>query len=130
MNPGITYEALIYKNTLNCRKYKKNVPNLKPYISTLSQYSSPFNSYIKVYITGENFLPNDLTTVTFGNIQNISVKYINSNSIYFELHTFAFPGVYNILVKNRLNLNARNVTANNSSGISLQSNVVKYTITH
>jgi len=130
MNPESIYQALKYKKIVNCRKYKKILPDLKPYISNLSQYSSPYNSYIKFYITGENFLPNGLTTVDFGNIQNINVEYINSNTIYFELHNMAFPGVYNIFVKNTWNLNAKNPTANTINGLSLESNVFQYTITH
>jgi len=130
MNPESIYQNLKYKKRISCKKYKKIVPNLKPYISTLSQYSSPYNSYIKVYISGENFLPNGLTTLDFGNIQNIHVKYINSNSIYFEIYNLLFPGVYNILVKNTWNLNAKNTTANIINGFSIKSNVVQYTITH
>jgi hypothetical protein len=114
----------------SCRKTTKNIPNLKPYISSLSNYSSKFNFYIEIYVYGENFLPNGLTRVHFGNIQNIDVKYINSNTIYFELHNFIFPGVYNIVVKNTLHLNAKNVTANSVNGITLESNSVQYTIIH
>jgi hypothetical protein len=119
----------IIQNT-SCRKTKKYVPNLKPYINSLSNYSSQFNFYIQIYVYGENFLPNGLTKVYFGNIQNIEVKYINSNTIYFELHNFIFPGVYNIVVKNTLNLSAKNVTANSVNGITLESNAVQYTIIH
>ena len=119
----------IIQNT-SCRKTTKNIPNLKPYISSLSNYSSKFNFYIEIYVYGENFLPNGLTRVHFGNIQNIDVKYINSNTIYFELHNFIFPGVYNIVVKNTLHLNAKNVTANSVNGITLESNAVQYTIIH
>ena len=119
----------IIQNT-SCRKTKKNVPNLKPYISSLSNYSSQFNFYIQIYVYGENFLQNGLTRVYFGNIQNIDVKYINSNTIYFELHNFIFPGVYDIVVKNSLFLNAKNVTANSVNGITLESNTVQYTIIH
>jgi hypothetical protein len=119
----------IIHNT-SCRKTTKNIPNLKPYISSLSNYSSKFNFYIEIYVYGENFLPNGLTRVHFGNIQNIDVKYINSNTIYFELHNFIFPGVYNIVVKNTLHLNAKNVTANSVNGITLESNSVQYTIIH
>jgi hypothetical protein len=130
MNPESIYQALKYKKILSCKNPKKIVPNLKPYISTLSQYSSPYNSYIKVYITGDNFLPNGLTRVDFGNIQNINVEYLNSNTIYFELYNLVFPGVYNIFVKNTWNLNAKNPTANTINGLSLESNALQYTITH
>lgn len=130
MNPESIYQTLKYKKILLCKKNKKKIPDLKPYISSLSQYSSPYNSYIKVYVTGENFLPNGLTSVDFGNIQNININYVNSNSLYFELYNVVFPGVYNILVKNTWNLNAKNPTANTINGLSIKSNVVQYTITH
>lgn len=123
-----TYELLKYGKLDLCRKTKKTVPNFKPYINSLSQYSSQFNTYIKIYIYGENFLPNGLSSVDFGNIQNIDFKYINPNTLYFELYNFAFPGVYNIVVKNNLYFNAKNTTANSVNLTPLVSNVVKYTI--
>ena len=36
MNPESIYQALKYKKIVNCRKYKKILPDLKPYISNLS----------------------------------------------------------------------------------------------
>jgi hypothetical protein len=117
----------IIQNT-SCRKTKKGVPNLTPYINSLSKYSSQFNFNIQVYVYGENFLPNGLTTLDFGNIQNVNIKYINPNILYFELYNFIFPGVYNIVVKNRLSFNAQNVTANSINSLTLQSNAVPYTI--
>ena len=124
----LMYELLKYRRVDRCRKIKKNVPNFKPYISNLSNYSSQFNTFIKVYVYGENFLPNGLTIVDFGNIQNINPQYINSSTLYFELYNFAFPGVYDIVVKNYLYFNAKNTTANSVNLTPLVSNVVKYTI--
>jgi hypothetical protein len=120
---------LRYVTHNNCKKYKKTVPNLYPHINSLSQYSSTFNFAIKIFVYGENFLPNGLTTVTFGNIQHINVTYLNSNTIYFELYNFVFPGVYNINVINNINVNAKNTTSNSINGLSLKSNIVQYTIT-
>lgn len=113
----------------NCRKYKQNIPTLKPYINSLSKNSAPFNSYIQIYVYGENFFPNGLTSVDFGNIKNISINYLGSNSFYFELQNIAFPGVYNIVVNNSLNLPTRNTIANTNNFIGLQSNAVQFTIT-
>ena len=59
-----------------------------------------------------------------------TIKYINSNTIYFELYNFIFPGIYDIVVKNYLNFNAKNTTANTINGLALQSNAVQYTIIH
>lgn len=117
----------IIQNT-SCRKTTKNIPNLKPYINSLSKYSSQFNFNIQLYVYGENFLPNGLTALDFGNIQNVNITYINPNILYFELHNFIFPGVYDIVVKNTLHLNAKNVTANSVNGITLESNAVPYTV--
>jgi len=113
-----------------CNKYKKIIPNLEPYINSLSQYSSQLNTYIQIYVYGENFFSNGQTSVNFGNIQNIPINFLNSNSFYFELQNFAFPGIYNIVVNNSVNFNAKNITANTFSNVVLQSNRVQYTITH
>ena len=123
-----TYEILKYNRINACIKPKKYVQNLNPYISGLSNYSSLFNISIKLYVYGENFLPNGLSTIDFGNIKNINTKYINSNTLYFELYNFAFPGIYNIIVKNKLNFNARNITANSINVEPFASNIIQYTI--
>jgi hypothetical protein len=120
--------TLKYIDNKNCIKIRKTVPNLNPYISYLSQYSSQFNTAIRIDIYGKNFLPNGLTKVDFGNIQNINIKFINPSIIYFELYNFAFPGVYNIIVKNQLLISAKNTTANSVNGLVLKSNIVEYTI--
>jgi hypothetical protein len=122
-------ELLRNKTRDTCRKYKKNIPNLKPYINSLSKDSALFNSYIQIYVYGENFFPNGLTTVDFGNIKNISINYLGSNSFYFELQNIAFPGVYNIVVNNRLSLPMRNTTSSSNNFVGLQSNAVQFTIT-
>jgi hypothetical protein len=125
----IVDEFLRDKTRDTCRKYKRINPNLSPYINSLSKYSAQFNSYIQIYVYGENFFPRGLTTVDFGNIQNIPIKYLGSKSFYFELQIVAFPGVYDIVVKNNLHLSVRNTTANSVNGLSSQSNAVQFTIT-
>jgi hypothetical protein len=122
------YEMLKYKRFDTCRKPKNYVQNLNPYITGLSNYSSLFNTSIKVYVYGEHFLPNGLTSIDFGNIKNIKVTYINANTIYFELYNFAFPGVYNIIVKNNLHFSARNITATSVNIPPFTSNIIQYTI--
>jgi len=112
-----------------CRASKKVIPNLKPYINNLSQNSSLFNSYAQIYVYGENFFPYGQTTVNFGSIENIPIQFLNSNSFFFELQNFAFPGVYNITVNNNLNMSPLNTTANSVGVVSLRSNILKYTIT-
>ena len=126
--PTYINETLRYNNRDACKKPKKNVPKLNPLISSLSNYSTNFNTYIKIFIYGENFLPNGLSRVDFGNIQNIIPRYINKNALYLELYNFAFPGVYNIVVKNNLYFNAKNTTAASINLTPFESNVVQYTI--
>ena len=120
-------EFLKEKKTV-CRGYKKVIPNLQPFISNLSSSSAHFNSHIKIYVYGENFFPFGVTTVNFGTIQDISINYINANSFYFEVPLLAFPGIYNIIVKNRIRLNSKNVTSN-TGGLIFTSNTAEFTIT-
>jgi hypothetical protein len=117
-------------NKNECLKYRKNFPNLKPYISSLSSYSSYFKNYVKIYIYGNNFLPNGFTNINFGNIKNIPVRYINTNTLYVELYNFLFPGVYDLVVVNTLPIYAKNTTANSLGDTYLQSNIVNYTVTN
>jgi hypothetical protein len=122
----------VFTNIINrCEKYRKNIPDLKPYISNLSSYSSPFNNNsIKIYIYGNNFLAKGFTMVDFGNIKNIPVQYINSNTLYLELYNFLFPGVYDVVVKNTLPIYAKNTTAASIGDVYLQSNIINYTVTN
>jgi hypothetical protein len=122
-------ELLRNKRNITCSRYTRVVPNLTPIISSLSNYSAKFNSYIQIYVYGEKFFPNGATTVTFGNIENITVNYLNHNSFYFEVPFTSLPGVYNITVKNNLNFVGRNVTSNTNNGLSFTSNSVEFTIT-
>ena len=126
---SIVDDVFRYKTLDRCAKYTKIKPNLSPYINSLSKYSSPFNTYTQIYVYGENFFPNGFTNVDFGNIQNIPIQYLGSNSFYFELQNIAFPGVYNIVVKNNINLPLRNTATNSVSIASFKSNTVQFTIT-
>jgi hypothetical protein len=125
--PQITQQLIKEKKTV-CRGYKKIIPNLQPFISSLSSSSAQFNSHIKIYVYGEHFFPFGITTVDFGSIQDISINYVNTNSFYFEVPLLAFPGIYNVTVKNRIRLNSRNVTSN-AGGLIITSNTVEFTIT-
>jgi hypothetical protein len=122
-------QALRNKKQYNCVKYRRIVPNIEPSIYSLSSYSAKFNTYIQIYVYGENFLPNGISSVDFGSIKNIPISYINHGSFYFEVPFVSFPGVYNVVVKNNINLIGRSVTANSSGRLSLESNIVEFTIT-
>lgn len=132
-NPSNTIVLLDekFRNLQNnaCSKYKRVVPNLEPVISGLSSYSASFNTYIRIYVYGEKFFPFGASSVTFGNIENIAINYINQNSFYFEVPVVSFPGVYNITVKNKIFFAGRTVTSNTGNGLSFTSNSVQFTIT-
>lgn len=122
-------QALRNEKNKICSIYKPILPNLKPYIYNLSKYSASFNSYIQIYVNGENFFPNGVTKVEFGNIKNIPISYISSQSFYFEVPYVAFPGIYNIIVKNNVNLFGKNGLSNFNNGLFLESNSIQFTIT-
>ena len=109
-----------------CIKFRKGIPDIKPVIYSLSSNTSSFGTYKKVYVTGNNFFPNDVSRVIFGN-QEVDVNYINLNEIYFEVPTL-FPGVYNVAVKNNYILKAINVTGVTNPLLNV-SNSISFTIT-
>ena len=101
-------------------------PNPRPIISGLSTYSSTFNKYTRIVITGQNFLPFGSTTVTFGPIKNIPISYLSSFNISFAIPVTTtgalIKGTYNISV----------VTINDKTQLLptyLYSNIVQYVIT-
>lgn len=121
----------INTNTIvpRCMKYNKTIiPELKPYITSLSNYSSLYDEGIKIYIYGNNFLPNNLSTVNFGNNQNIPVLFINSTTLFLQINNLLLPGVYNISVTNNVKFPARNTTANSLGNLILNSNTIAYTL--
>ena len=88
----------IYFNTTvkKCRRYKGFYPNLTPFISSLSQYSSIQNIYTIVYLNGYNILPYGSTTLNFGPFTNIPFTYLSSFNISFSIPLNATKGVYNL----------------------------------
>jgi len=112
-----------------CLKYKKNNSlGINPYISSLSSYSSDYDEGIEIYIYGDNFLPNSLSRVNFGNKRNIPVVFLNSNTLFLKINNLLLPGVYNISVTNSVKFSARNTTANSLGNLILNSNAVPYTL--
>jgi hypothetical protein len=127
-------QALRNEKKYFCNTYRKIAPNrvfdnFKPFIDNLSKYSAVFNTYIKIYVYGENFFPYGQTTVDFGSIKNIAISYISQESFFFEIPFISLPGTYNIIVKNNINLIGKNVISNNSERLSFKSNIVKFIIT-
>ena len=95
-------------------------PNLEPTIAYLSTYNAIYSSTsikpFTLYIGGTNFSTNNITTIHFGNFQNIPIVFFSSTSISFIIPLNAKPGDYMVTVVN-----------SNSVG-SLNSNSVIFTI--
>jgi hypothetical protein len=99
-----------------CLKYKKVETDFIPKINQLSEDSVLYEKYAKIYVYGENFMPNGITTIQIGD-QNIKVTYYNSNVISFEMTSTIFPGEYDIYVKNNVTFKAINVTGRSNSSV-------------
>lgn len=109
-----------YRVVNRCRGYIAKAPNITPYISGLSIYSSFLTSYTIVYVTGENFSlqgSNGFSTITFGNIKNIPVTYFSPYSIAFVVPNTLASGTYSVKV------------VNNNYPTSLYSNSINYVLT-
>lgn len=109
-----------YRVVNRCRAYIAQAPDITPYISGLSTYSSVATSYTIVYVTGNNFSlqgSTGVSTITFGNIKNIPVTYLSPNNIAFVVPNNLGVGTYAVKV------------ANNNYPTSLYSNLVYYTLT-
>jgi hypothetical protein len=104
-----------------CRKYNNSVPNIMPVILSLSNTISGQGVYQMIYINGYNFLPYD-TTVSFGNMKNISVVFYSSNSVSFVVPLNVAEGNYEVQVIINY-FNTRSKTSSN-----LYSNKLNYTI--
>jgi uncharacterized protein (TIGR03437 family) len=108
-----------YRVVNRCRGYTAQAPNITPFISGLSTYSSFVNEYTIVYVTGDNFSlqgSTGVSTITFGNIKNIPVTYLSPYNIAFVVPTSLVSGTYSIKV------------VNNNYPTSLYSNSVNYSL--
>jgi len=90
-----------------CRQSQPIIPNIKPVIYKLSQYSSSAGSYTIIYIYGNNFTlygnPGS-SLVNFGNFMNLPISFYSSQEISFSVPTNAKPGNYTITVINTQNI--------------------------
>lgn len=108
-----------YRVVNRCRVYKAELPNITPFISNLSTYSSTVGVYTIIYVNGQNFSlqgPTGVSTISFGNITNIPVTYLSPYNIAFVVPINANVGNYSIQV------------VNNNYPTSLYSNSVNYTL--
>jgi hypothetical protein len=131
-NPNNTIVLLDekFRNLQNntCSRYKRVVPDLTPFISGLSSYSTQVNNYALIYVYGGNFFSNGATTVNFGNIKNLAINFLSQSSFFFQLPVSSVVGNYNITVENNIFLNGTTVVSNTGNGLSLVSNTVVFTI--
>lgn len=109
-----------YRVVNRCRAYKQQLPNVIPYISGLSVYTSIAGNYTIVYVDGNNFSsqgPLGFSTVTFGDINNIPVTYLSPYNIAFVVPVTLPAGTYSVKV------------INNNYPNSFQSNSESYILT-
>ncbi len=102
----------------SCKKYINFKLDLTPIIYNLSIDTIKYNTFEKIYVIGENFLPDNITSLLIGN-KKINVNYINSNTIYFDIPSDLIPGVYYIIIKNNITLKTINTSG-------LPNKIVKY----
>lgn len=109
-----------YRVVNRCRGYRAFAPDITPFISGLSTYSSVATNYTIVYVSGNNFSfqgSTGISTITFGNINNIPVTYLSPYNIAFVVPNTLGPGTYAVKV------------VNNNYPTSLYSNAVNYILT-
>jgi hypothetical protein len=111
-----SFDSFYNIKTDTCLKYKKAEIDFVPKINQLSEDSVLYDKYAKIYVYGENFLPNGISTVQIGD-QNLKVIYYNSNVISFDLSSTIYPGIYDIYVKNNVSFKAINVTGRSNGSV-------------
>ena len=110
-----------YKQQRKCQNIVKFLPSITPEIYGLSQNSSVAGVYTIINIFGLNFSlfgPTGYSNVNFGPYINLPVIFLGSQTLSFEIPTFAPAGSYSLSVVNMLNPNP------------LYSNYVSYTLTY
>lgn len=113
----------------DCKLAKGFLPSFTPEIYNLSVDTSTAGAYSFVGITGNNFLPNGITTVNFGTNKNIQVTYSSSFSIAFVVPTSLPAGNYNVVVINTYNSNYSANINNFYNQNTNYSNSMIYTLT-
>lgn len=88
----------------NCKRYSVYYPNTIPIIYSLSDYTCIHNTYHVVYVYGDNFYPNKVTTLDFIGPNKIfeDVKYVlfTNKCISFIIPNDAFSSTYSVRIKN------------------------------
>lgn len=92
------------KANSSCKRYRGYYPNTTPVISGLSDDSSRAGVYNVVYIYGNNFYPNNVTTLDIigpnKTYNNYPFIYFSNKCLSFSMPGGAFQGFYELQVKN------------------------------
>ena len=116
------------KSMRKCRKFVGFYPSFTPVLNSLSVSSSASGSFVEVYVTGQNFLPQENTYIRFGSFGYIQPVFYSSFNLSFVVPLNATPGVYNVQVVNIYNNNF-SPSVNMSYGSNLNfSNVIQYVV--
>jgi len=127
--PNGILNAKAIRSQRNCRKSKPKYPSFTPVLSGLSTTTSPSGGYSLVYISGSNYLPDEVTIVKFGN-DYLPVIYYSSSYLSFVVPLNLNPGNYPVRVANIYNGNFSPVVNQSYPGnINLSDNSIIYTIT-
>ena len=109
----------------SCKRYSGYYPNTTPIINSLSDYTCVHNTYHVVYIYGENFYPNKVTTLDLigpnKTFENIRYVLFTNRCISFIVPSDAFSSAYSVRVKN---VDYRQIIP-----VFQYSNLVTYTLT-
>ena len=88
----------------SCKRYRGYYPNTSPIITRLSDYFCTTGIYHVVYIYGDNFYPNDVTTLNIiapnKTYDNHPFIYFNNKCLSFSIPADSFQGFYDIQLKN------------------------------
>jgi len=92
--PNGYLNAVRVRSQRNCRKSKPKYPSFTPVLSGLSTTTSPSGGYSLVYISGSNYLPDEVTIVKFGN-DYLPVIYYSSSYLSFVVPLNLLANIYN-----------------------------------
>ena len=88
----------------SCKRYRGYYPDTTPVITGLSYSNSTAGVYKVIYIYGNHFYPNDVTSLDIigpnKTYKNYPFIYFNNKCISFAIPGDAFQGFYEIQVKN------------------------------
>ena len=127
-NPITSASKNINTTQITCRLYNPVLPSFSPSIINMSVTSSIAGQYSLVYINGNNFFPNTVTYVNFGQYTNIPITFYSSFNISFVVPLNAAAGNYNVIVVNTYTGQFSPCVNNSYPGNLNYSNSLNYTL--